>query len=300
MGYTYHTWIVRSWFDALLCHFACLSMLGLLQLRYSRATFISTPLVNGYYVMFLYDQINIDPSLTFTVPWLDVYYWPMNIYIYTTFWLIFDDPFPTCDSTSSTPSTWSHQNLGMVASSNEAIHSDGGLSLLQAAITRTRNGVDLCWWAQGTDWETSRMVGMPCVTARQGVETCAIAASLLLPLVTFSSWSLFRSSMVQRMSARLLFERRTQRFLARDHGMVEWEHWKKSIHLAIFQCQSTKMKLWGAKLDFFVYTKVLIPHNSVFASGLLFSMPSSFMLCLLARFNQVDMWQSFNSPVFKF
>ena len=82
MGYTYHTWIVRSWFDALLCHFACLSMLGLLQLRYSRATFISTPLVNGYYVMFLYDQINIDPSLTFTVPWLDVYYWPMNIYIY--------------------------------------------------------------------------------------------------------------------------------------------------------------------------------------------------------------------------
>ena len=34
--------------------------------------------------------------------------------------------------------TWSHQNLGMVASSNEAIHSDRGLSLLQAAITRTR------------------------------------------------------------------------------------------------------------------------------------------------------------------
>ena len=64
------------------------------------------------------------------------------------------------------------------------------------------------------------------------------------------SWSLFRSSMVQRMSPRLLFERRTQWFLARDHGMVEWERWKKSIHLAIFQCQSTKIKLWGAKLYF--------------------------------------------------
>ena len=61
-------------------------MLGLLQLRYSRATLISTRLVNGYYVMFLYDQINIDPSLTFTVPWLDVYYWSINLYILSFDW----------------------------------------------------------------------------------------------------------------------------------------------------------------------------------------------------------------------
>lgn len=183
MGYTYHIWIVRSWFDALLCHFACLSMLGLLQLRY-RATLISTRLVNGCFVMFLYTiriiSIQVWPSL-----YLD---WMCTIdpliFIYTLFWLIFDDPFPTCDSTYSTPSTWFHQNLGMVASSNEAIHSDGGLSLLQAAITRTRDGVDLCWWAQGMDWETSRMVGMPGVTARQGVETRVIAASLLIIAAT--------------------------------------------------------------------------------------------------------------------
>ena len=87
-NYTYHICIVRSWFDALLCHFACLSMLGLLQLRYSRATLISTRLVNGYYVMFLYDQINIDPSLTFTVPWLDVYYWSINLYILSFDWYL--------------------------------------------------------------------------------------------------------------------------------------------------------------------------------------------------------------------
>ena len=250
-NYTYHICIVRSWFDALLCHFACLSMLGLLQLRYSRATLISTRLVNGYYVMFLYDQINIDPSLTFTVPWLDVYYWSINLYILSFDWYLMIHFQPV---TPHTPPLqldlirisgwWAHRTRPFIQTV--------GLSLLQAAITRTRDGVDLCWWAQGMDWETSRMVGMPWVTARQGVETRAIAASLLLPLVTFSSWSLFRSSMVQRMSPRLLFERRTPRFLARDHGMVEWERWKKSIHLAVFQCQSTEMKLevWGAKLYF--------------------------------------------------
>ncbi len=57
-----------------------------------------------------------------------------------------------------------------------------------------------------------------------------------------------RSSMVQRMSLRLLFEMRTQRFLARDHCMVEWEPSKKSMNLAIFQCQSKLMKTVGCKI----------------------------------------------------
>ena len=54
--------------------------------------------------------------------------------------------------------------------------------------------------------------------------------------------------MVQRMSLRLLFEMRTQRFLARDHCMVEWEPSKKSMNLAIFQCQSKLMKTVGCKI----------------------------------------------------
>ncbi len=148
----------------------------------------------GGWISYQPDKHRSKFDLDFHLDWMCtidlLIYWYYYIYIYYTLYIIYDymyiyiilifQYFMIHSNVWLHPSTWSHQKLGM--EHHEAIHSDGWLSLLQAAITRTCNGVDLCWWAQGMDWwkwiETTLMVRIPWVTARKGVETHVIATSL--------------------------------------------------------------------------------------------------------------------------
>lgn len=170
------------------------------------------------YVMFLYDQINIDPSLTFTVPWLDVYYWSINIitFIITTFWLIFDDPFrppgtPPLQLDLSRISGWNHRTRPFIQT--VGYHYCKLLSPARAMEWIYVDGLKA--------WIEKQVVWLGCLELRPDRVSKLVQLLHLYccHLWLTCSWSLFRSSMVQRMSPRLLFERRTRRFLARDHGM---------------------------------------------------------------------------------